>query len=915
MGFFRRLQYWKESARRSETLREEMELHLAEKAEELQANGMTAERAHAEARRQFGNVGLKQEESREIWMTRFLSELGQDIRYGLRTMGANKAFSALAVLSLALGIGANTAIYSLMESILLRSLPVTDPESLVLLNWQSPSPVNANKEFVHVVHGIQGRFWPGDKGFINTGIFPYRAFETMRDEKSVFSAVFGYFDGHKCTLAYRGQAMSANREYVSGEYFRGLAVSPAAGRLIESEDDRAGATPVAVISFATSEQRFGSPSNAIGQPILIDNVPFTVVGVAPREFFGVDPAASPDVYLPLQTYLLVDNATAGKMFSDQNFYWLEMMGRLRPGVSMAQAQAALAPKFHQWVETTATSDGERAKLPVLKLAPGAAGLGSLRREYSKPLYVLLAMVGLILAITCVNLANLLLARASARRREMAVRLSLGAGRWRVVRQLLTECVMLASLGGAIGIVFAIWGTRWLTYLFSNGREDFTLHAELNWNVLAVTAILSVVCGLLFGLVPAIQSTRADVMPALKDGRGGGPRRRSQHVLVVAQIAMSFLILVAAGLFVRTLDKLHSVQLGYSRENILLFTLNARQAGHRDPELTTFYGNLRKRFESIPGVSGATLSQSSIISAGFTGPAVKGPMKIGAVAVEGARSMAAGSNFLSTMQIPILNGREIDDRDQAGSKPVAVISASMARTYFENENPVGRFITLPQEKRELEIIGVSANVRYGGLKNEEQNATTVFVAASQFTPDRVTYALRTAPGAGDPLRFVPSVQELVREADSNIPVTNIATQAAEIDRTISRELTFAKLCTGFAILALLTACVGLYGTMSYNVARQTGEMGIRMALGAQRSDMIWMVLRHVLVLAGVGLAISVPVALGATRLVKSLLFGTQPNDPRILALAGLVLLGAAIVAGYGPARRASRIDPLVALRRE
>ena len=322
-------------------------------------------------------------------------------------MIANKAFSVLAILSLALGIGANTAIFSLMESILLRSLPVTDPESLVVLNWHSQPPQNASKEWVHVVHGVQGILWPGDKGALVSGMFPYAAFETLREENAVFSTLFGYFDGQSCNLAIRGQAVSARTEYVTGEYFRGLAVSPAAGRLISSEDDRPSAAPVAVISFATSQNHFGGPANAIGQPILVDNVPFTVVGVAPPEFFGVDPAVSPQLYLPLHTNVLVDGAGAGRMYADGNFYWIEMMGRLRPGVSMAQAQAVLAPRFQQWVATTANTDGERAKLPALILNPGAAGLGSLRRQYSKPLYVLLTMVGLILAIACANIANLL----------------------------------------------------------------------------------------------------------------------------------------------------------------------------------------------------------------------------------------------------------------------------------------------------------------------------------------------------------------------------------------------------------------------------------------------------------------------------------------------------------------------------
>ena len=551
-------------------------------------------------------------------------------------MLGNKVFSALAVLSLALGIGANTAVYSLMESILLRSLPVADPESLVVLNWHSRPPQNANKEWVHVMHGVQGMAWPGDKGSMVSGMFPYGAFRGLREENPVFSSLFGYFNGLHHNVSVRGQAISAQTEYVTGEYFRGLGVSPAAGRLIDTEDDHAGAAPVAVISFATSQNRYGAAPNAIGQSILVDNIPFTVIGVAPPEFFGVDPAAAPEVYLPLNTNVLVDGAEATRMYADEHFYWIEMMGRLRPGVSMAQAQAALAPRFHQWVAATATSNGERAKLPALKLNPGAAGLGSLRRQYSKPLYVLLTMVGLILAIACANIANLLLARAAARRREMAVRLSLGAGRLRVVRQLLTESVMLASFGGACGVLFAIWGVRSLTLLFSNGQPSFTLHAQLNWSVLAVTAALSVLCGLLFGLVPAIQSTRPDLMPTLKNGRGGGPRRRAQQMLVIAQIATSFLILVAAGLFVQTLNKLHSVQLGYARDNILLFSVNARQAGHRDPEISTFYGNLRKRLESLPGVSSATLSQSSMINAGRVGQAIKGTMKIGAVTIEDAR---------------------------------------------------------------------------------------------------------------------------------------------------------------------------------------------------------------------------------------------------------------------------------------
>jgi macrolide transport system ATP-binding/permease protein len=518
---------------------------------------------------------------------------------------------------------------------------------------------------------------------------------------------------------------------------------------------------------------------------------------------------------------------------------------------------------------------------------------------------------LILAVACANIANLLLARATARNREMAVRLSLGAGRFRIVRQLLTESVMLALAGGIFGVLFSIWGVRSLTFLLSKGQENFTLHAELNWKVLAVTALLSIVCGLLFGLVPAIQATRPDVMPTLKNGGGGKRRRRAQHVLVIAQIAISFLILVVAGLFVRTLDNLRAVQLGYTRENILLFSLNAQQAGHHEPGATEFYADLRRRFESIPGVHSATLSHSSFINAGHAGNTYRGAMKAGAVTIQGASVMVTGPRFLTTMKIAILAGRELDERDKATSAPVAVISERLARTYFGSENPIGRRITLVDENRDLEIVGVSANVRYGGLR-DDGTSMTVFAAATQFPPTLVTYALRTA---GDPLNYVRRVHSIVQKADSRMPVINVTTQAAEIDRTINREITFAKLCTAFAVLALLIACVGLYGTMSYNVERQISEIGTRMALGAQRGTVIWMVLRGVLLLTGLGLAVSVPAVLVTTRVIQSFLFETRSNDPRTLMFAGLLLISAAVVAGYAPARRASRIDPLTALRHE
>jgi len=549
---------------------------------------------------------------------------------------------------------------------------------------------------------------------------------------------------------------------------------------------------------------------------------------------------------------------------------------------------------------------------------GAAGLDSLRRQYSKLLFVLLALVGLILALACANVANLLLARGAARRREMALRLSLGAGRFRVVRQLLTESVLLALSGGALGALFAVWGIRFLTLLLANGRTTFTLHAQLNWHVLGAAAAVSLLAGVLFGLAPAMQSTRVDVIPALKETRAGQTGARHSFwrfslsdVLVAGQIAISLLMLVAAGIFVKTLSNLQSVELGFNRENVLLFELNARQAGHKAPEISAFYGDLRKRLSEIPGVRNVSFSNRFLITAGYGHP-VSVP---GAPSNPANRLLAVGPAFFTTMQIPILAGREIQESDRRGSPAVAVINERFAKANFGGRNPLGQHLTLWKGKeaaRDMEVIGVSKDARYGGLKREIPPVAYIAYDQGYPEPDRMVYELRTA---GDPLTYVNSVREIVHQADSRVPVAKLKTQVADIDETINQEIVFARLCTGFAILGLTIACVGLYGTVAYNVARRTGEIGIRMALGAQRSAMVWMILRNVLVLAAVGLAISVPAALATSKLVESFVFGMKPNDPMALTLAVVILLAAALLAGYAPARRASRIDPMIAVRHE
>ena len=906
--------------RREEELDEEIQGHLRMATQERMEQGVSAEQARVSAVREFGNVGLVKEVTRQMWGWGWFEQLMQDVRYGIRMLAKNPGFTAVAALTLALGIGANTAIYSFLDALLLRSLPVSDPKSLVVLNWHAKA---WREDFV--MRDMSGDVEDDPKLGSVSGIFPYPAFELLQQSDSVFSDVFAYCQTQEVrtmNVTIKGQADLAHGELVSGDYFRGLGVRPAAGRLIVPDDDRTGAAAVAVVSHAFSEKHFGGASSAAGQTILINNLPFTVVGVAPPEFFGVDPAAAPDLYLPMHTNILLGAANQfgfrAHDYLDQNSYWVEIMARLRPGVSLVQAQATLAPRFQQWVATTASNERERANLPALTLKEGAAGLDTLRRQFSKPLFVLMTLVGLILAIACSNVANLLLARAASRKREIALRLSVGAGRLRVIRQLLTESVVLATLGGVLGVFFAIWGIRFLTLLLGGGPEHVTMRAELNWHVLGVAAALSLLTGVLFGLVPAMQSTHLDLASVLKETRAGQPGARHSfwrisvsQVLMVGQIAISLLMLVAAGLCVRTLSNLQSVELGFNRENVLLFQLNARQAGHRDPEITEFYANLRRRLAAIPGVRQAGLAESSLVG-GETQLPISLP---GAPRDEATRVLVVGPAFLTTMQVPILAGRDIEERDRPGSQPVAVINERFAKTNFADQNPLGRHLILSKDgrpARDMEIVGVFKNARYADLRRAIP--PVVYIPYNQGYPQRneMTYALRTA---GDPLAYVSSVREIVRQADARMPVSEVRTQKVEIEDDIHQEITLADLCSALAMLALTIACVGLYGTMSYTVARRTNEIGLRMALGAERHNILGMVMRETLIMVAVGVAIGIPAALAASRFVRSMLYGLEATDPLTTTVSALLLMMVAVLAGYLPARRASRVDPLVALRYE
>ena len=896
MSRWRKLNYWISSrARRAEDreIQEELEA-LRQFAQPGELGNLTL--AAEDARSQFGR----------IWFER----LGQDLRYALRSMRHNKSFTAIVVASLALGIGANTAIYSFMEAIVFRPLPVREPESLVVMKWRAKG------------YGLarSGMSWStGGSSFDKTtgtvsSIFPYPALAVFQDRRDVLSTAFGYFSTTNLALTAHGETDPVNGQYVSGGYFDGMGVIAVAGRLVQPQDDNPDTSAVAVLSERYSRRRFGTPESAVGQAVRINDKPFTVIGVTPASFFGAEPGKIPDVYVPLRADAVLTPGS-GSTYVDDHYYWIEIMGRLNPGVGLQQAQALLAPAFHQYVAGTATTAKEREDLPVLSLQPGVAGLDSLRRQYSRPIFILMTMVGLILLVACSNIASLLLSRAAARQREIAVRLGIGASRARVVRQLVTESVLLASIGGALGVVVAFWGIGVLTNLLSNGRDNFTLHAELNWAVLTATLVLSVATGVLFGLAPALQATRIDLAPALKEVRANdAPRRRFGQGLgrglIVVQVALALVLLVAAALFGRSLAALRRIEPGFERQNLLLFTIRPTTVGYQGAALTALFERVRVELRQLPGVTDVSLSSAPLPMGG--GTAIP-------VAIAGARTAdpdgtvtsvmaSVGAGFFTTMRIPFV-GRDFSDGDVASSPKVAIVNRRLARS-FGLENPVGRTMTVGTDA--FEIVGVAGDALTFALKGEGRPAVYFPYTQARRTEGRMTYEVRTA---GSPTALAAAVRQTLRRADPRLAIYDLKTQVVHIDQQISTEITLARLCTGFGTLALIIACVGLYGTVAFNASRRTNEIGIRMTLGATRGHIVWIVLRDIVLMIAAGVALGVPLALAGSRYVQTLLFGLSPRDPAAITTAVVALTLCAMLAGLIPARRAAGIDPMVAIRHE
>jgi putative ABC transport system permease protein len=849
-----------------------------------------------------------------LWMQTYRWEdaMIQDLRFGLRMLVKNPGFAFTAVLLLALGIGANTAIFSVADAIMLKMLPVKEPEQLVLLS----------------------RVWPSTRG----NNFAYSSYERFRDQDSTLSGVLAYYPV-RLTVSVDGQPEPAiNGQLVTGSYYQVLGVNAALGRTISPDDDRVpGAHPVCVISDSYWRQRFGREAGVVGRTIHLGGYPFTVIGVTPPEFFGLEVGTSMDISVPL---MMQEQARPGirSLVSEQFSDRLRLLGRLRPGATAEQAQASLGSLHQQyvadWFERNKRSPkgADPSDLEEkLLVTSGSQGLSDLRRQFSQPLFILMTVVALVLLIACANVGGLILSRGVARRKEMAIRQALGAGRQRLVRQLLTESVMLAGVGGVLGLLFAWWGARLLLPLLLQGEIPAHLSFNPDLRILGFTAAVAVLTGILFGLAPAFLAARVDLQSALKqDSQAMGShtaRLGFGQVFVVAQVAFSLLLLVGAGLFVRSLEKLQRVETGFARENVLVLRLEPVGSDNKNrvrPKLTAFYDELVQHLEAMPGVRQASLVGYSPISRSEwlvtgDGPDMGNPMYVEGYTPRSAQEMEINwmqvyPNSFSALGIPLVTGRDFDSEDSHESQAVAVINESMARGFFGDENPVGRRFgfAVPIRSVGIEIIGVVKDAIYKSLR--EPSRPMFYLPFSQAGTGRgqMTLVVRTA---GDPGPVVDAMRREVRALDPGMPMFEVETLNTQIAASLSQERLVATLSSVFGVLALFLACIGLYGVMAYDVTRRTREIGIRMALGATARQVVELVLGETLWLVGIGVVIGLGAALIATRWVESLLFGLQPHDPLTIGLAVLVLLAVAALAGYLPARRASRVDPMVALRHD
>jgi len=916
--------------RQEQEAQDELHFHVEKETEKNIAAGMPPDEARRQALIAFGGVTQTRESLREIHGGGFFEAVLQDARYGLRMLRKTPGFTAIAVLTLALGIGANTAIFSLIDAVIFRSMPIEAPGDLFVFEWHAHQPPS-NYSY-HSFGDCDDHLKASPPGGCSLPL-PY--FKDVQAQTGVFSHLTAFTSAGQLDMSGNGPAKMVKGEFVSGDYFPTLGVHAYMGRLISPSDDQQDAPAVAVLNYGFWQREFGASNSAVGKTIRLNGISFLIVGVAEPRFDALTLANKYDLWAPLaQRPHLVPrwNPRQDKM----NASWLIILGRVKPGVSVSQAQAAVSLLFHNDMLQSDIKMFKPENDPAIRLVSAPRILGGTQKQILQPLYVMMMCVTVVLLIACANVAGLLLARSASRQREIAVRVALGAKRGRIILQLLTESVMLAVAGGILGLLVAIWGAKALMWIVSAGAPSpLAFSPELDWRVLAFTAGISLLTGIVFGLAPALRGSDVGLTSSLKTTSDGlapqGKHRRitAGGMLVSVQMALAIVVLVTAGLFVRTLSNLKALNPGFDTHNVLLFGIDPRLAGYKGAQVDSLFQRLQEKFSALPGVTAASYSAApllagSLSTTGFHKPGTPPTSRDEKDDVP-SDELPVGPKFFSTLHIPLLTGRDFTAADFAiaeensgetpGSAPTPVIvNQVFAEQYFPGVNPVGQIFAdtvpvKPDEKKNpgFVIIGVVGNTKYNTLRREIQ--PTFY---SPTIDGSAYFELRTAL---DPMALVPVAKDIANHENQDLALFRIATQKQMLDRQVFIERITAQLSSFFGVLALVLACLGLYGLLSYEVTRRTREIGIRMAVGAQSHNVIGLVLVKAIALIAGGAALGIGVALGVTRFLASFLYGVHAGDPlTLVAVAGLLAV-VALAACYIPARRATRVDPLVALRYE
>jgi len=883
-------------------LSEEIREHLEEKIEELVAGGMSRKEATYAARREFGNVTLTEEDGRAIWRWTFVENFLTDVRYGLRTLGKSPAFTLVVILTLALGIGANTAIFSLIDAVMLRMLPVEKPDELLQVQYDDPD-------------------WSGEGASFTSPIW-----EQIRDRQDVFSGAFSWGED-KFDLAQGGAVRLANGIWVSGGFFNALGLRPAAGRLFVDSDDRRGCPAVAVISYGFWQERYGGVDSAIGGTLSLRSQLFEVIGVAPPGFYGLNVGEKFDVAVPICATALFDNKES--RLGSRSWWWLKVAGRVKPGISRLQATARLkviSPAiFAAALPEDFSPDGQRRFLKLtLMAAPAATGISEfgMRRQFERPLDILMAVVALVMLIACANIASLMLARTATHHKEIAVRQALGASRKRLISQLLTECVLLSLAGAMLGILFAHWGTALLVRYISTHRNAVFLDLSPDGRVLGFTATIAVVTGILFGLLPALSSTRVSLTSAMKGSQALEIERplrfRTRKWIVAAQAALSLVLLVAAGLLLRSFTKLATLDIGFDRNNVLLVAADLKVAKVPPDRQVAIYETIEERLRVLPGLVSVGRSMMSPMEGGAWSQPIKTDWSHALTNREAETWLNSVSpGYFEALHMPLLGGHNFTSGDTGTSLRVAIINQTLARRFFPNLNPIGRTFRLQQVSGEfgppIEIVGLVKDAKYESVR-EDTHPTAFFPDTQYPYPERPKAEVFELHTAMRPSELLGPVQSAVGEVNKGISL-EFHMLAEQVNDSMVQERLLALLSGFFGALALLLAMIGLYGTLSYLVSQRQGEFGIRMALGAQPRSILLLVARDVGTILGCGITAGLGMSLAAVQVLQGLLFGLPARDAVTLTVATCILSGVALIAGYIPARRAMRVDPLVALRYE